>query len=183
MIMASYMCVYCLMDVVFFSQVGFTSAPGFIKVISFPEFSRMHESHVVSLSSLNRVGILGPLSWNCSFDCLQLVLNRIYRILGYSFVNVFFVCKRIFEYLLCNELLLLITIVSVHVTCARCIAHAWWHQMRVVDRSVSIREVIHVEEGINAVFSACCATKPLSTAVGLRSTTVGLQRLYCEVCL
>ena len=124
MIMASYMCVYCLMDVVFFSQVGFTSAPGFIKVISFPEFSRMHESHVVSLSSLNRVGILGPLSWNCSFDCLQLVLNRIYRILGYSFVNVFFVCKRIFEYLLCNELLLLITIVSVHVTCARCIAHA-----------------------------------------------------------
>ena len=29
-------------------------------------------------------------------------------------------------------------------------------------------------EGINAVLSAFCATKPLSTAVGKRSTTVGL---------
>ena len=38
-------------------------------------------------------------------------------------------------------------------------------------------------EGINAVISALCATKPLSTVVGQRSTTVGLQLLYCEVCL
>ena len=38
-------------------------------------------------------------------------------------------------------------------------------------------------EGINAVLSAFCETKPLSTAVGQRSTTVGLQRLYCAVCL
>jgi len=34
-------------------------------------------------------------------------------------------------------------------------------------------------EGINAVLSAFGATKPLSTAVGQRSTTVGLQWLYC----
>ena len=38
-------------------------------------------------------------------------------------------------------------------------------------------------EGINGVLSAFCETKPLSTAVGQRSTMVGLQRLYCEVCL
>ena len=38
-------------------------------------------------------------------------------------------------------------------------------------------------EGINIVLSAFSGTKPLSTPVGQRSTTVGLQRLYCEVCL
>ena len=38
-------------------------------------------------------------------------------------------------------------------------------------------------EGINAVLSAFCGTKPLSTPVGQRSTTVGIQWLYCEVCL
>ena len=35
----------------------------------------------------------------------------------------------------------------------------------------------------NAMLSAFCETKSLSTAVGQRSTMVGLQRLYCEVCL
>ena len=38
-------------------------------------------------------------------------------------------------------------------------------------------------EGINAVLSAFYATKPLSITVGQQSTMVGLQRLYCEVCL
>ena len=36
-------------------------------------------------------------------------------------------------------------------------------------------------EGINAMLSAFCETKSLSTAVGQQFTTVGLQRLYCEV--
>ena len=60
--------------------------------------------------------------------------------------------------------------------------------MRVAGQSIfHSRSLDHTRgsifEGINAVLSAFCATKPLSTVVGQWSTMVGLQRLYCEVCL
>ena len=54
--------------------------------------------------------------------------------------------------------------------------------MRVVVRGVFHSRSIDrtcgsIFEGINAVLSAFCETKPLSAVVGQRSTTAGLQRL------
>jgi len=96
------------------------------------------------------------------------VLKRIYRIFGYSFVNVFVRLQTNIHLISTNN--------HCHHSRDLCMR-------RVVVRSVSIRvDLDHrcgsIFEGINAVLSPFCATKLLSTMVGQQSTTVGLQHLY-----
>ena len=119
---------------------------------------------------------------------MLLVLKRIYRIFGYSFVNVFVRLQM-------NIPIFIGKLISTNNHCQRSHDHLHAACMMASDASSSpkkiySRNVVDLDrmcgsifEGINAVLRAFCATKPLSTTVGQRSATVGLQQLYCEVCL
>ena len=119
---------------------------------------------------------------------MLVVLKLIYQIFGYSFVNVFVRLQM-------NIRIFIGKIISTNNHCQRSCDHLHAACMMASDASSSpkrfhSRNLVDLDrtcgsifEGINAVLHAFCATKPLSTTVGQRSATVGLQRLYCEVCL
>ena len=65
--------VYCLTSLHYF-QIGYTSAPGYYRIVTYPEFSRKHSSHIVSFNFtflLMSIPFLFRLNGLLSFSCLH----------------------------------------------------------------------------------------------------------------